>query len=106
MTYPQTPSASLAYGRYGTSPKAVLGVSSDVAIESVLKQYCATQVRGAVYSLVDPTPTGTEPVTIAVSSEMVEELGLDLGETERPEFAQYFSGNSVLPQISGCVLLV
>lgn len=58
------------------------------------------QVKGAFFSYVDPTPTGTEPYLVAASREMAEELGLDSEELDRPEFAQYLSGNAVLPQIS------
>lgn len=56
------------------------------------------QVSGALYSWVAPTPTGTEPTTLAASADVARLVGLDPEETRRPEFALIFSGNAPLPQ--------
>ncbi|KAL4419101.1 hypothetical protein ABPG77_010040 [Micractinium sp. CCAP 211/92] len=56
------------------------------------------QVSGALYSWVPPTRTGTEPTTIAASADVARLVGLEPGETRRPEFALIFSGNAPLPQ--------
>ncbi|KAL4433856.1 hypothetical protein ABPG75_000297 [Micractinium tetrahymenae] len=56
------------------------------------------QVSGALYSWVAPTPTGTEPTTIAASADVARLVGLDPEEARRPEFALIFSGNAPLPQ--------
>lgn len=50
-----------------------------------------------MYTWVDPTPTDTEPHTLAASQEVARLIGLDLGELQRPEFAAIFSGNAPLP---------
>ncbi|KAL4852996.1 hypothetical protein ACK3TF_005970 [Chlorella vulgaris] len=55
-------------------------------------------VRSAIYSWVTPTPTGTEPVTLAASASVARLAGLDPSEALRPEFALVFSGNAPLPQ--------
>ncbi|KAL6779327.1 hypothetical protein ACKKBG_A11885 [Auxenochlorella protothecoides x Auxenochlorella symbiontica] len=55
------------------------------------------EVEDAVYTWVDPTPTDTEPHTLAASQEVARLIGLDLGELQRPEFAAIFSGNAPLP---------
>lgn len=55
------------------------------------------QVHGALYSFVNPTPTGTEPTTIAYSKDVAAMIGLDPADCERPEFAMIFSGNAPLP---------
>ncbi|PRW57632.1 seleno O isoform B [Chlorella sorokiniana] len=56
------------------------------------------QVNGAIFSWVTPTPTGTEPTTIACSGAVARMIGLDPQECLRPEFALIFSGNAPLPQ--------
>lgn len=55
------------------------------------------QVHGAFYSYVTPTPTGTEPSTVACAPEVANLIGLDPEECERPEFPLIFSGNAPLP---------
>lgn len=57
----------------------------------------ACQVENAVYTWVEPTPTETEPHTLAASREVAKLIGLDLDEIQRPEFAAIFSGNAPLP---------
>lgn len=52
----------------------------------------ALQVRSAIYSWVTPSPTGTEPVTLAASAAVARLAGLDPSEALRPEFALVFSG--------------
>lgn len=53
---------------------------------------CPRQVSGAVFSWVAPTPTGTEPTTLAASAAVARLIGLDPEEARRPEFALVFSG--------------
>lgn len=55
------------------------------------------QVQGAFFSYTNPSPTGTEPTTIASSPEVASLIGLDPAELDRPEFAMIFSGNAPLP---------
>ncbi|SFS02214.1 Uncharacterized conserved protein YdiU, UPF0061 family [Dyella sp. OK004] len=54
------------------------------------------QVEGALYSLVEPTPVAA-PKLIAWSAEMAAQLGLSEADLARPEFAQVFGGNALLP---------
>eukprot|EP00879_Flechtneria_rotunda_P013375 GHRR01013965.1.p1 GENE.GHRR01013965.1~~GHRR01013965.1.p1 ORF type:complete len:250 (+),score=55.34 GHRR01013965.1:94-843(+) len=54
------------------------------------------QVEDALYSSVQPTPTGTEPYLVAYSKEVAELLDLDPSECERPEFALVMSGSAPL----------
>ena len=54
------------------------------------------QVPGACYSYVDPDPVSA-PTTIAVSREMMDELGFDHSVAASQEFADVFSGNRLLP---------
>ena len=57
------------------------------------------QVEGAVFTHVDPTPTGTEPHLVLASKEVAESMiGLSFSECSRPEFASIFSGNSQFPK--------
>ncbi|PSC69159.1 seleno O [Micractinium conductrix] len=56
------------------------------------------QVHSSFYSWVTPSPTGTEPTTIAASADVARLVGLDPEEAKRPEFALIFSGNAPLPQ--------
>jgi hypothetical protein len=60
------------------------------------------QVKGAFYSLVEPTPTGTEPQLVAFSPEVAAQIGLDPAEAQRPEFAAAMSGNAPMPNAAGC----
>ncbi len=53
------------------------------------------QVEGAVWSAVLPTPVA-DPRVLAVSTEMLETLGLSDADAETPEFAQVFGGNALL----------
>ncbi|KAK9915711.1 hypothetical protein WJX75_003009 [Coccomyxa subellipsoidea] len=55
------------------------------------------QVYNAFYSFVAPTPTNSEPVTVAYSGDVARMIGLDPAECERPEFAATFSGNAPVP---------
>ena len=55
------------------------------------------QVTGALYSYVDPTPTGTRPYLVAGAPAVAQLVGLDPRELRRPEFAASFSGNAALP---------
>lgn len=64
---------------------------------------CApNQVKGAFYSLVEPTPTGTEPQLVASSPEVAAAIGLNPEEAQRPEFAAAMSGNAPMPNAAGC----
>jgi uncharacterized protein YdiU (UPF0061 family) len=59
------------------------------------------QVHGAFYSLVAPTPTGTQPGLVAFSPEVAAAIGLDAAEVQRPEFAAVMSGNAPIPNSAG-----
>lgn len=59
------------------------------------------QVKGAFYSLVEPTPTGTEPQLVAFSPEVAADIGLNPEEAQRPEFAAVMSGNAPMPNAQG-----
>lgn len=61
------------------------------------KQRGVRQVRGAVYSLVDPTPL-REPRLVASCADALALLGLDAAEAARPEFAEVMAGNRVLTE--------
>ncbi|KAI8495639.1 hypothetical protein Bbelb_266110, partial [Branchiostoma belcheri] len=54
------------------------------------------QVPGACFSRVSPTPV-SNPQTVAFSAQALQLLDLPVSELRRPEFAQYFSGNKLLP---------
>jgi len=53
-------------------------------------------VRGACFSLVNPTPV-RNPQTVAVAPSTLALLDLSPDEAKRPDFAEYFSGNTVIP---------
>jgi len=55
------------------------------------------QVVGAAFSWVDPTPVAG-PRTVAVSGDVAAMLGID---PARPDFADIFSGNALLPGMQG-----
>ena len=54
------------------------------------------QVAGACFSRVKPTPVDN-PQTVAVSLPALSLLNLHPTEVNRPEFAEYFCGNKILP---------
>ena len=54
------------------------------------------EVRGALWSRVAPTPVAS-PRTLAVSPEMLADLGLDDADAASPRFAEVFAGNALLP---------
>lgn len=54
------------------------------------------EVRGALWSRVRPTPVAA-PRTLAVSREMLAELGLDEADAAGARFADVFAGNALLP---------
>ncbi len=54
------------------------------------------QVRGACFSKVTPTSL-TNPHVVAYSPSAMSLLDLPVSECERAEFAEYFSGNRLLP---------
>jgi uncharacterized protein YdiU (UPF0061 family) len=54
------------------------------------------QVRGALWSKVEPTPVAA-PRLLAHSREMAAELGVSEADVASPEFAQVFAGNTLLP---------
>jgi hypothetical protein len=54
------------------------------------------QVRGACFSRVSPTPV-KNPRTVVYSESAMALLGLPVSELPRPEFAEYFSGNRIIP---------
>ena len=55
------------------------------------------QVEGAIFTRVNPSPTGTEPTFIIGSSAVADMIDLDPAEFSRPEFAMIFSGNARAP---------
>lgn len=57
------------------------------------------QVTGALYSYVDPTPTGTRPYLVAGAPAVAQLISLDPRELHRPEYAASFSGNAPLPAV-------
>lgn len=60
------------------------------------KENYVRQVPGACFSLVDPTPV-QNPVTVAYSSHVFSLIDLPDSELTRKDFAEYFSGNKILP---------
>ncbi|EDO49000.1 predicted protein [Nematostella vectensis] len=64
-------------------------------IDKETKNY-VRQVEGACFSLVEPAPV-SNPKTVVFSESALELLDLHKAEIERQEFAQYFSGNKLLP---------
>jgi uncharacterized protein YdiU (UPF0061 family) len=54
------------------------------------------EVRGACFSLVEPTPV-KNPQLVCYSPDVLRWIELDEAETRRPDFAEYFSGNKLLP---------
>jgi len=54
------------------------------------------QVRGACYSRVSTSPIKS-PKTVIYSTDAMGLLGLPESELNRPEFAEFFSGNHLLP---------
>lgn len=64
-------------------------------IDPVLENF-PRKVPNACFSRVMPTPV-KDPFTVAASLPALALIDLDPAETERPEFAQYLSGNKVLP---------
>eukprot|EP00803_Ostreobium_quekettii_P004631 evm.model.scf_672.7 EVM.evm.TU.scf_672.7 scf_672:31562-38836(-) len=55
------------------------------------------QVRSALYSFVEPTPTRTKPYVVAYSEDVCRLLGLDPQECTKPAFAAVMSGQAPLP---------
>ena len=55
-------------------------------------------VTGAAFSWVDPTPTAA-PTLLAVSRDMLDELGLDPAATDDPQFPRLLSGNQLAPEM-------
>jgi protein adenylyltransferase len=56
-------------------------------------------VTGAAFSWVDPTPT-TAPVLLAVSDEMLDDLGLDRAVADDESFVRSMSGNELTPEMA------
>ena len=54
------------------------------------------RLPSAFYRRVEPTPLPA-PYLVSFNRSAAELLGLDPAEAERPEFAEYFAGNSLLP---------
>ena len=64
-------------------------------IDPEVQNYVRT-VPGACFSRVKPTPV-ERPKVIACSFGAAQLLGLKESELQRPELAEYFSGNEILP---------
>lgn len=77
----------------GPLPSGLYEAVFDVHLATT-KFDAALQVMGAFYSLVEPTPTGTNPQLVAFSPEVAADIGLDPAEAQRPEFAAVMSGNA------------
>lgn len=60
------------------------------------KENFVRQVPGACFSLVDPTPV-ENPITVAYSRSAFSLIDLHEDELQRKDFAEYFSGNKLLP---------
>ncbi|XP_013399695.1 selenoprotein O-like [Lingula anatina] len=60
------------------------------------KKNFVRQVRGACFSRVEPTPV-TNPEVVCVSAKAMALLDLPESELQREDFAEYFSGNKLLP---------
>jgi len=67
----------------------------ELPMDTVLENYTRT-VPNAFFSRVKPTPL-TNPKLIHYSPEVLHLLDLDVKEAERPDFAYYLSGNTLLP---------
>ena len=61
-----------------------------------IKENYTRQVPGAIFSLVEPGRV-KNPSVVAYSAEALKLLDIDDAECKRGDFAQYFSGNVVLP---------
>lgn len=55
------------------------------------------QVKGALWSPVNPTANDTKSYLVAYSQEMAEELGLNPDDIQHEEFANVFAGNAPIP---------
>ncbi len=64
------------------------------------------QVIGALYSLVEPTPTGKLASLVAFSPEAAALIGLDAGQRHRQEFIDAMAGALRLPGSDGCAACV
>lgn len=60
------------------------------------RNFVRPQVKDACFSLCEPEPV-KNPMLCAVAKRALDLLGLDWAEADRPEFAEYFSGNRLLP---------
>ena len=66
-------------------------------IDKELKNY-VRQVSGACFSRVEPTPV-ENPSTVAFSSSAMSLLDLSEDQLQRDDFAEFFSGNKILPGV-------
>lgn len=66
-------------------------------IDSVADNYVRS-VAGACFSKVKPTPVD-KPSVVVVSQAALDLLDLPKSETQRDDFAEYFSGNKLLPGV-------
>ena len=64
------------------------------------------QVTGALYSSVEPTPTGKLASLVAFSPEAAALIGLNAGQRHRQEFIDAMAGASRLPGSNGCATCV
>ena len=64
-------------------------------IDSIADNYVRS-VPGACFSKVKPTPL-EKPTVVAVSQPALDLLNIQQSETQRDDFAEYFSGNKLLP---------
>lgn len=65
-------------------------------LDPVKENYVRRNVKGACFSRVDPTPI-ENPVLVCYCPSALQIFDLDPNEVKRPDFAQYLSGNKILP---------
>lgn len=76
------------------SPTFIAELPGDPSLDNKVRE-----VRGSLFSYVQPTPTGTEPSLVAFSASVCELIGIDESEVYRPEFSMLFSGNAPIPNV-------
>lgn len=68
----------------------------DLLLLMIICVQSLSQVPGACFSLVDPTPV-KNPITVACSQSALSLIDLPEEQSQRKDFAEYFSGNKLLP---------
>jgi len=68
----------------------------ELPLDKVKENFIRPNVANAFFSRVAPTPV-KNPQLIDYSEEALQLLDIDLDEVKRADFAEYFSGNKLLP---------